>query len=60
MATRDMSRSKLTKRLNKLIYEGDTDGLKDAVRTNRALAKKCLPYLASDSYCSLVLKILSE
>jgi hypothetical protein len=55
-----MSRSKLTKKLNRLIYEGDIDGLRDIVTKNRALAKKCLPYLASDPYRSIVLRILSE
>lgn len=60
MAMRQMSRSKLAKKLNNLIYEGDIDGLRDVVTKNRALAKKCLPYLASDPYRSIVLRILSE
>ncbi|MDG7023002.1 MAG: hypothetical protein JRN45_00615 [Nitrososphaerota archaeon] len=54
-----MSKSKLAKKLNRLVYEGDIDGLRDVVAKNRALVRKCLPYLAGDPYRSMVVRILS-
>ena len=58
MAMRAMSKSKLTKRLNKLIYEGNLEELRKTVESNKGLTRKCLAFLAKDSYRNIVRQYL--
>ncbi len=58
MAMRAMSKSRLVKKLNRLVYEGDLEELRKTVEANRALTKKCLAFLANDSYRNIIRQYL--
>lgn len=55
-----MSKGKLARIINKLIYYGDMNKLKRVVMTNKSLAMKCLPYLANDTYRSIVIQYINN
>jgi len=55
-----MSRSKLTKKLNKLLWAGDLEEIRKLIRQYPRLTKACLPFLASDTYRKTMMALLAE
>jgi hypothetical protein len=57
MSTREITRSKLAKKLNKLLYKGEISEVRALIRRYPSLAEKSSPYIA-ERFTTFYLKLL--
>ena len=60
MVMREMSRTKLTKKLNKLLYLGGHDEALELIHRYPTLTRACIPYLASDGFRKTIRMLLEQ